>query len=562
MSVTVVTFYYVSSISAVYSVVSLFRPKKLTSEEVMFVDRNNQPNCMKIGSFKIEKHKTEHRSNDEETDFPEAVEDPTVEDEGPPLQMELARRSVEQTNKELWLFLRYQLRRLHHAHKMRALDTFNQHEKIIEYILDNLAEYHSAIDDQLGSLTDNDGWNTWRKQELKRLHNTVQERLYKLQNPKNCSATPVLLCNLTNPNGFASGIHDVLWCFIKAYYSRERMVLVSSSWHYALGGWETLFKPLSDTCEGEVRKPRSTGPGDNNGKARRLMALLPSDLGPRILRMHGNPLAWWHGQFLYYLMRPNARLQAFLQEKKEKINFNGTVVGVHVRRTDKIGSEARSHMLDEYMGYVDDYFLGREMIQSSPMQRRIYLATDDPQVITECRRRFEKYLCIYNSRAAATASDIQTRYKNASLFGVLADVFMLANTNFLVCTFSSGLCRLAYELMQAFHLENYSDRFVSLDVQFYYAWRPPPIRSAIYNHKARSPKELSFEEGEMFQKKNEYAFIYEALKGKRNNGFAQLVKLFQKEREGFIPIFKTKEIYKFKEIRDSTDYDLSVDVTS
>ena len=55
---------------------------------------------------------------------------------------------------------------------------------------------------------------------------------------------------------------------------------------------------------------------------------------------------------------------------------------VHVRRTDKVGSEAAFHSIDEYMSHVADFFKQLEMSQVVD-KRRIYLASDDPGVFHE-----------------------------------------------------------------------------------------------------------------------------------------------------------------------------------
>ena len=75
-----------------------------------------------------------------------------------------------------------------------------------------------------------------------------------------------MVCNLTNPFGFASGIHDVLWCFIKAYSTQRRLVLLTSHWHYAPDGWETLFQPLSENCQDNFlhQEEISPWPGENS----------------------------------------------------------------------------------------------------------------------------------------------------------------------------------------------------------------------------------------------------------------------------------------------------------
>ena len=61
---------------------------------------------------------------------------------------------------------------------------------------------------------------------------------------------------------------------------------------------------------------------------------------------------------------------------------------VHVRRTDK-KAEASYHKVEEYMRHVEDWFRLREKINQAPVkERRVYLATDEPTVLMEARRKY------------------------------------------------------------------------------------------------------------------------------------------------------------------------------
>ena len=59
---------------------------------------------------------------------------------------------------------------------------------------------------------------------------------------------------------------------------------------------------------------------------------------------------------------------------------------IHVRRTDKVGAEAAFHSIDEYMSHVDDYYDTLEKHQHVG-RRRVYIATDDPSVIDDAKRK-------------------------------------------------------------------------------------------------------------------------------------------------------------------------------
>lgn len=59
---------------------------------------------------------------------------------------------------------------------------------------------------------------------------------------------------------------------------------------------------------------------------------------------------------------------------------------MHIRRTDKIGTEASFHKLEEYMEHVDGYFNQLELTQPV-YDRRVYIASDDPSVIDDARHQ-------------------------------------------------------------------------------------------------------------------------------------------------------------------------------
>ena len=65
---------------------------------------------------------------------------------------------------------------------------------------------------------------------------------------------------------------------------------------------------------------------------------------------------------------------------------------VHVRRTDKVGTEAAFHGIEEYMKHVDVWFDQLDMRLSKQKSatkatRRVYLASDDPSVLPDARKK-------------------------------------------------------------------------------------------------------------------------------------------------------------------------------
>lgn len=162
---------------------------------------------------------------------------------------------------------------------------------------------------------------------------------------------------------------------------------------------------------------------------------VPEDIAPRLIRLHGDPIVWWVGQILKYLLRPQEKTSNMIQDTMTKMGFKRPIVGVHVRRTDKVGTEAAYHGIEEYMSHVDEYYNYLELKQTVD-KRRIYLATDDPKVMQETKNRYPHYEIIGDPTISKTAA-VSTRYSDSSLFGIIFDIHMLSMSDYLVCTFSS-----------------------------------------------------------------------------------------------------------------------------
>ena len=74
---------------------------------------------------------------------------------------------------------------------------------------------------------------------------------------------------------------------------------------------------------------------------------------------------------------------------------------------------------------------------------------------------------------------------------------MLAHTDYLVCTLSSNICQIAYEMMQTLH-PDVSARIKSLDDLFAHSGLGEHHQKiAIYAHNASRPGEVSMEVGDV-----------------------------------------------------------------
>lgn len=422
----------------------------------------------------------------------------------PSKEYEVLRRKIGNGVQELWYYARAQLGKF----KKSVEKSLSQEAKAkLDTIIKDISVYKRTIQIDLEDMRKADGHDEWRKQESKALGDIVQRRLMKLQHPKDCSQAKKLVCSLNKGCGYGCQIHHAAYCLIMAYGTQRTMILKSKGWRYATNGWETVFQPVSNSCVDATGGVRASWSGDDAGahvldipiidnirpRPQFLPLAVPRDLSERIIRLHGDPALWWISQVIRYLVRPQPEILQYLQKVEQGMKFQRPVVGVHVRRTDKIGTEADFHGIEEYMEFVSDYFDKLEL-QTPGVKRRVYLATDDPKLLGEARQKFPEYQFYGDSQIAKTAS-LGKRYTSESLKGIILDIHMLSKCDFLSCTFSSQVCRMAYELMQPMHVDA-SKWFQSLDDIYYYGGQKDHNQLAIYNHSARSPDEIDFRRGD------------------------------------------------------------------
>ncbi|KAL8617581.1 hypothetical protein ACOMHN_033127 [Nucella lapillus] len=434
---------------------------------------------------------------------------------------EQARRKVENTASELWYYINSRLKELDKASEGGAINS------VVKSMQVDLKGYQTVMVEDFLKLRQADGDEDWRLKESlalgslvqRRLHylqeslalgSLVQRRLHYLQNPKDCRQSKVVLCDLQKGCGFGCQLHHVTYCLIVAYATQRTLVLDSRGWRYASRGWDSVFKPLSDTCTDASGPSVHWAASQTRLEAARVLKLpivdslyprpdfmplaIPADLAPRLSAFHGDPAVWWIGQMVRYLMRPNWALQEEMDAAAHRMQFKRPIVGVHIRRTDKVGVEAAFHGLDEYMGHVDAYFSQLEHRQPAG-QRRVYLATDDPSVLADAKRKYSRYEFISDNGISRSAA-LGSRYTDSSLRGVIMDIHFLSLSDYLVCTFSSQVCRVAYELMQTMHGDA-SASFRSLDDVFYYGGQNAHNLRAAEAHQPRSSEELRFESGDL-----------------------------------------------------------------
>ena len=263
----------------------------------------------------------------------EIVHELEFQPEAPSLQLEITRRRASKELREMWYYLSAEVT------KINKLLGSSLKERLTG-MLDNFADIHRALSNNLDKINNQDVLLTWRQQEQAKLSKLVQNRLRRLQNPGDCNSARKLLCNLNKGCGYGCQVHHLLYCFITAYGTKRTLIIESEHWRYSSKGWEGAFLPASDTCT-VAKEPAVIWSTDSDRhknvhlpivdgifpQPKHLPLAVPADLVERIQSFHGFPFVWWIGQFAKYLFRYPPEVQKEIDKKKAKLGFQTPIVG-------------------------------------------------------------------------------------------------------------------------------------------------------------------------------------------------------------------------------------------
>ncbi|XP_037785814.1 alpha-(1,6)-fucosyltransferase-like [Penaeus monodon] len=308
----------------------------------------------------------------------------------------------------------------------------------------------------------------------------------------------------------------------------------------------TYFLPLSENCTSNSISTAWPGkqdshviefPGNDKPKPRPnyFPRSVPRDFAQRLMQAHGDPFAWWMGQFFKYALRMTEGFQDYVEKLGARLGFQSPIVGVQVRRTDKLRHDSRFIKLEEYMAVADDFFDDLEIRGTKVTTRRIYLATDDPQVPQEVKAKFPNYELVFNKESVATAS-VSQRRSEANMRNLMADIYFLSRSDFLVCGMSSNICRLAYELMQTLHSDA-SWKMFSMDLHYCFHFESAHEVQARYPHTPRRDIEIELQKGDRVMKSPRHYNKHRNY----HDGFSHGMNL-RTGKAGLYPIYKTVDV--------------------
>ncbi|CAH8529959.1 unnamed protein product [Schistosoma margrebowiei] len=365
----------------------------------------------------------------------------------------------------------------------------------------NMEETISHFQIILNKLGELDEFSQIRKNGLNKLSQRLQSKIQKQQNPSDCKKAKYVTFDFTNLCGLGCCMHQLMYCLQLALENDRVLVLKNHHPGDVFREWlHQNMLPLSNKCsylDSDNRSDNIECPllrkAFTNPKW--LPHVLPIDMNEELLRLHEAPFVWFAGQLAAYILRPKPQLAQLINVTLKSFKTSGDpVVGVHIRRTDKLIWEAQFHNLSEYMEHVDNFFdlhsvhlltmskrhdmngerfgsVSERIIRrnnSVQAKRSVYLSTDDPNIFTQLPYSYTNYT-VYGSPGRSQSANLNMRMSVNSMNNAIIDIIALSMTDFLVCTFSSNVCRLAYELMQTRHVDlgDATQLFHSIDISYH-----------------------------------------------------------------------------------------------
>ena len=180
--------------------------------------------------------------------------------------------------------------------------------------------------------------------------------------------------------------------------------------------------------------------------------------------------------------------------------------------------------------------------------KRVFVATDDPKVIKECKTKFPGYTFYSDQTVSELASPERfsssgkmRRYTPKGLLGIISDIHILSLCDHLVCTMTSNICRLAYELQQT-RLNKGPANVNSLDTVWHFFGHDKFVAFATSDYKPRDqPDMLSMKTGDVITFTDVYKAPFYERKGYILGYNTNTTKT------GYLPLQKIQRVIKVAE---------------
>jgi len=187
---------------------------------------------------------------------------------------------------------------------------------------------------------------------------------------------------------------------------------------------------------------------------------------------------WWRSAMLAYLVRLNhyTQVRLGLESLKTQIGYQHPIIGVHVRHGDACHTTTRKGTCKGLASYLPRIRGMAERYNTT----RVYLATDDQQVVDDAQRNTEFTFVVAPADRAVLNSKEQIEYRkklwdgssdvgHSIALSALQDTLLLAEADYLIAHLMSNMSRMALELSAA--QKQYLPPFISIDGPWCAHWR-------------------------------------------------------------------------------------------
>ncbi len=312
----------------------------------------------------------------------------------------------------------------------------NQTEgRILENMAVNLAAQISAMDRVSGQAEQ-------RRLSLVSLGQRLLRRITQSQNPTDCGKAKFIVTSLPEC-GFGCQAHHAAVA-LRLALAQNRTLFIDGH------AWFDIYLPVTNCT-----KPGSTSDVIEQANIYATVGRMgPPGLirewADALMDLHESPYAWFHGHLLRYILRlAPSNFSERVAKDIAAINPR-PFAGLHIRRTDKLIWEAKAYPISQYMREVQRYFKQVDLEERcisgeetpSP-ENAACLATDDHGVFVNATHLYPHYRFVKSPYTVPLIS----RATREGVESITYDVMYLASCDFVVCTFSSNICRLIYELM-------------------------------------------------------------------------------------------------------------------
>jgi hypothetical protein len=236
-------------------------------------------------------------------------------------------------------------------------------------------------------------------------------------------------------------------------------------WQFANGDYRYWFKKITNVDD-KLLEGKKVYKYSDNDKNKKFVFLDPIYSYTTINEKFGMPtekyssydISWWKGQLLYFLMRPNKRLEGMITNEKMRLGLPEKFIGLQIRHSTTWKYNRRNTPLKEFMQcavYAKDY----------TGIKNVFVSTENAKVIRNLKK-YKGFKFFYTKNERSNLNQARAIMKG-ELDGVeegriaMLNLFLMREASVFICGFRSNWGRLVMEHMLA--TDNKPDVIISLD---------------------------------------------------------------------------------------------------